>query len=784
MADMRLKENKDLLQTVKDRYDVMVEADEDNRREAMIDMKFTNVPGYQWTDNMKEERGNRPCYEFNKIRISCKRIINDMRANRPAGKVRAVEGGDVEIAEINEGLIRNIWNVSDGDTIVDYAGEYQVAAGMGAWRVSTEYSDDTAFNQDIIIEEIQNPFTLYCDPSCRDLMQRDAMDWLLTERISNKEFEARWPKAEKSDFEGIVEFDDDEDIWQDEEYVRIAEYWWKEPVKKEIWQVQGPDGQVRVVDSTSDEGQALAKDPSQGEVLKKREVKTHEIQWCICSGSRILEGPTKWGNTEFPFVVVYGEYVYVDGRPYWWGLPRFARDAQRSYNIARTAISETIAQAPKSFFWSTPKQAEGLTDQWSVMHKKNLPFALYNPDPKAPGPPSRMGGADVPVALMQESQIASDEIKAVTGIYDASLGARSNENSGRAIYARQQQGEIATFNYQDNMAKGIRRTYEILLDLIPTIYDTERELRILGQDGSENYVKVNHVVQDMETGQAIRVNDLSAGKYDVTITVGPNFSTQRQEAAETYGELGRQFPELMGVAGDLVFKSMDLPYADDIAERLKTLLPPQIQQQIDSKQKNIPPEVMQVMAQAEAAMQEVQQYGQLVQAANEELQQDKAEVEKGKAEIKTELANLRAAKAEFDAHVADATAKLVAEDAGLTHKEATLIAKGAELTAKAAQTGQDIAGAETTSLDIGKALDDTLATFMEAVDGALQTMQAKSAEIEAKTDRVPIGGMTRREGGKIVADVQFNDGTTKTVSAVREDEGLRIVPNSGAETGG
>jgi hypothetical protein len=249
----------------------MVEADEDNRREAMIDMKFTNLPGYQWSDSMKQERGNRPCYEFNKIRISCKRIINDMRANRPHGKVRAVENGDTDIAEINEGLIRNIWNVSDGDTIVDYAGEYQVAAGMGAWRVSTEYSDDTAFNQDIIIEEIQNPFTLYCDPSCRDLMQRDAMDWLLTERISNKEFEARWPDAEKSDFEGIVEFDDDEDIWQDEEYVRIAEYWWKKPVKKEIWQVQGPDGQVRVVDSTSDEGQALAKDPSQGEVLKKRE---------------------------------------------------------------------------------------------------------------------------------------------------------------------------------------------------------------------------------------------------------------------------------------------------------------------------------------------------------------------------------------------------------------------------------------------------------------------------------------------------------------------------------
>ena len=502
--DMRTKEARELLTTIRERFRIMYEADEDNRKAAIEDMKFTNVPGSQWDDNMKQERGQRPCYEFNKIRPTCKRVINDMRANRPHAKIRATEGGDKEVAEINEGLVRNIWNISDAETITDYAAEYQVAGGMGCWRVDTQYSDDTAFNQDIYVRPILNPFCLFSDPSCKDLLKRDAEDWCLTERISKTAFEAKYPGAEHSNFEESMQFDDDDD-WDNDESVRVAEYWYKKPHKKEIWLMHFPgvdeQGQEiveeKTVDSESDEAVAILQDPdAQKLIVRKREVMTEKIFSCVASGSKIIEGPTEWAGRHFPFVMIYGEWVVIDGKQYWWGLPRFAKDAQRSYNVSRTSIAETIAQAPKSMFWATPEQAAGLTDQWAVAHKKNMPFQLYNPDPKAPGPPQRMGGPDVPVALIQEAQMASEEIKAVTAIYDASLGGQGNETSGRAIYARQQQGEIATFNYQDNMSKGVQRTYEIIIDLIPEIYDTERELRILGNDGAEDYVRVNQIVYD------------------------------------------------------------------------------------------------------------------------------------------------------------------------------------------------------------------------------------------------------------------------------------------------
>ena len=381
--------DKKLLETIRSRFTTMTEADERNREGAMEDMKFTNLPSYQWTEDMKLERGDRPCYEFNKLRITCKRIINEMRANRPQGKVRGAEDSDKDTAEVYEGLIRNIWNSSDGDTVIDNAAEYQVAGGMGAWRITTKYATDNTFDQDIVIEPIQNPFCLYADPSAKDQLKRDAEDWMLTEKVSKKAFEAKYGDIEKVDWES-TQFDDEEE-WGDDDDTRICEYWWKEPVEKEIWQLQ--DG--KVIDSESDEAALIPRET----IKERRTIKTHQIKMCIASGDAILEGPTDWAGNKFPFVMVYGEYMIIDGRIEWWGLPRFAKDAQRSYNISRTAIAETVAGAPLSTIWATAGQAAGHTDKWAEAHQKNFPFRLYNADPQAPGPPVRTGGAEVPIAL-------------------------------------------------------------------------------------------------------------------------------------------------------------------------------------------------------------------------------------------------------------------------------------------------------------------------------------------------------------------------------------------------
>ena len=722
----RKKSNKELLTTVRDRYKVMHDADEENRQAAMEDLKFATLPGHQWEERVRVERGDRPCYEFNKIRVSSKRVINDIRANRPQGKVRATEDGDKKTAEIYEGLIRNIWGKSDGDTCVDYAAEYMVNAGMGAWRIKTEYVADDVFDQEILLDPIPNPFNLFCDPAAKDFMHRDAQDWCLVDKIPTKEFESRWPRAERVDWESS-EFNDGED-WEEEEETRVVEYWYKEPYQREIVLLETGET-VDIEDA-----------PPELQVLKSRIVDANRIMMCIASGDKILEGPTEWAGDFFPFIMVHGEKLIVDGKLHWYGLTRFAKDAQRSYNASRTAITETIAMAPQAKWWATATQAAGLEVQWAEAHKKNFPFMLYNPDAKAPGAPQRMGGADVPVALIQESQLASEEIKAVTGIHDASMGAKSNESSGRAIYARQQQGEIATFNYSDNIAKAIRYTWDLLVNLVPKVYDTERELRILGSDGSDDYVRVNQVIQDAEGMKT--VHDLSAGHYDVAITVGPNFSTLRQEAAEMYMSLTQGMPELMGVAGDLIFKSLDLPYAEDIAERLKTLLPPPIQQMID-QDKEIPPEAQAAMQRAEQAMQEVQKVGQMVQAAAQELEQEKGVAEKAKADAQLAMANLATKEAQFETKIAEEMAKL---------QQVSIDAKGMSGQAEFDRSSMEEAA------EIIKTIDQIAATFIAHASKAMEKMH----EVERVVVMNPSGPRisridSQRIDGKLVAVPVYDD---------------------------
>ena len=731
---MAERKAKDILAELRKRYKRCVEHERKNRADAMAALKFANIKGEQWEESVKSERGkDRPMFEFNRARVTNKRVINDMRANRPQGKVRGSEDGDKDTAEVYEGLCRNIWNNSDGDTVIDYAAEYQVGGGMGAWRVITKYASDTAFDQDIMVESIKNPFCLYADSTSQDPLKRDAQYWILTDKISRESFESRYPKAKPVNFEEDGDSDNDDEEWGDTEWVRIAEYWWKEPKAQQL---------LLLSNGATVESDKLSPEQIQAaglQIVRTRDVQGYQVKMAICSGNALLEGPTEWAGREFPFVIVYGEYMIIDGRTHWSGLTQQMIDSQRAHNWALTSVFESIAGAPTAKYWATAEQAANNVTQWSEANAKNLPFMLYNVDPKVPGPPPRVGGADVPVALMQAAQMSGDELKATSGIFDASLGQKSNETTGIAIRARQAQGEIATFNYPDNMAKGIKRTWEIMIDLIPKIYDTERSVRILGKDGAEKYMKVNSV--DPETGQPM--NDLSRGKYDVVVTVGPGFATQRQEAVEAYTSIGQSNPLLWQAAPDLIFKAMDLPYADQIAERMKLMLPPQLQQ-MDGK--DVPPEVQQAMMQAEQAMQQVQQHGQLVQKASEELQQEKSAADQAKNEVKLAAADLQVKEAQLQEEYAKLQVEIVKDiakvQAAVASQIAGLGAAGPEVDIEAERQGL--------SEQVQAALNQIQAEAAAYMQQAAQTILRAQAVVQPMPDRRVV---VRRVNGELVGDV-------------------------------
>jgi hypothetical protein len=210
-------------------------------------------------------------------------------------------------------------------------------------------------------------------------------------------------------------------------------------------------------------------------------------------------------------------------------------------------------------------------------------------------------------------------MKAIIGIYDASLGARSNETSGKAIMARQREGDVATFHFIDNLARAIRHTGRILIDLIPKVYNAERVIRVLGEDGSPRSVQVNSgqpqpvlgpdgKPQEDEQGQVMMaLHDLTVGKYDLTVTTGPSFTTRREEAAMQMTEFVRAFPAAAPVIGDLLAQNLDWPGADEIAERLKSINPA-------LQNKGLPPEVQQMIQQGQQAIQELTQKVQALEA--------------------------------------------------------------------------------------------------------------------------------------------------------------------------
>jgi hypothetical protein len=729
-------DKKKLLIRIRERCKLMIEGDEDNRRDAKADIRFVSIPGEQWDPVVKTARGTRPCYEFDKLSIKGQRLINEMRANRPSGKVRAVEDSDKPTATVREGLCRNIANVSDLDTICDYAGVYQVEGGMGAWRVTTEYAKNSRKKQRIRAERIPNPFCLYWDPSSTDPLKRDAADWCLIDTLSKAEYKAKYPKAAKVSF---TEGECAEDAqWDDKENVRVCEYWYKETYKKEIWLLT--DG--KEIDSTSRAAQSI--DPS---LVQSREtIDCDRIMMCIASGEALLEEPKKQAGTQHRFIVVHGAWKIVDGKPMWWGLVRKAKDAQRRYNVTQTAVTEAIANAPNSQFWATTAQAAGMTDMWDRAQTENLPYMLYANDPQAPGPPQRMAPPPVPAALITEAQIADQELKDVTGVYDAALGERSNEKSGIAIRNREQQTQLVNFNFPDNMAKGVQRTWEIFNDLIGEIIDTEQMIRVLGQDGAEEYIRVNTAGTDAQ-GMPVIVNDLTTGEFDITVTVGPSFATQRQEASETYVAMAQADPMLMATAGDLVYKSMDTPYADEIAERRRAMLPPQILEMLN-KDKNIPPEVTQAMQQVKQMQEMVAQHAQLVQAAA-------AEADKSKGEVEKAISDLNVKRAQFDADVAKSLAQLAQKEAGLVLQEAKIVAGAANEETDNAR--------ETLAADVQNAVSEIGQRSSEFLQQALQSLAQIHASsqpqvvMQPSPSRPRIKAISRGPNGTLVP--QYEDAT-------------------------
>ena len=605
----------DHMKEMRDRYERAVEADGDNRVLGIEDLKFVTVPGSHWDEKQKKARRGKPCYEFPILRSHWRQVVNDQKKARPGIKVRAVEDGDVEGAELRQGIIRNIESVSNAERAYDGAFELMTATGFGAFRITTEYSHDDAWDQDICVRSIADPLSsVWFDPDAKEPDLRDAKYCFVEESISREDFKARYPKADPVDFESAKNYGMAE--WFREKTVRVAEYYRLVPVEKTLLLLS--DG--RTMDKAEITPEAAQQLTAEGvSVVRERACKTTKVVMSIVSGKEEIDGPHDMVFSRIPIIACYANRHFIDGRWVWAGMVRFSRDPQRLLDYNLTTAQEVLAKLPRATPLVTPKMLEGkgVKEIWDAMSTTDLAYAPFTPDPQMPQGPQYLSPPPVHAAFAQMAQISTDMLNASDGIFDASVGARSNETSGKAIMARQQEGDTATFDYQDSLSFAIQSAGEIILSALPKVYDTPRIMRVLGKDGGENIVKINESMPDGKV-----MNDLSAGKYDVTVTTGPGYDTQRMEFVDMLTQLGQTNPAIAAGVPDLIVGAMDFPKAEEAAERLKLLLPPPIQQALSQKDQS--PAVMQLQGQLQQVQQVAQQH---IEAMQQEMQQLQAKAQ-------------------------------------------------------------------------------------------------------------------------------------------------------------
>jgi len=576
------------------------DADSNNRMEALEDLKF--AAGDQWPVEIQNSRNleARPCLTINKVDSYVRQVTNQQRQQRPRIKVHPVNNeADLKIAKTLEGITRHIEVNSNADTAYDNAFDYAVRMGWGYWRVETDYVREDSFDQEIYIRPIHNPFTVYFDPNSVEPDGSDAEQCLVTEVIPKATFREMYPDADDGSGFTLRATGDSSAEWVMKEDIRIAEYFHTE--RKATTLVLLSDGTKLYKEDLPDADMMLAAGVT---IISERKTYKKVIKWCKVTSMQVLE-EGEWIGSYIPVIPVYGAQLTVEDKRKKFGLVRHAKDPQRMYNFWRTSQTESIALAPKAKWLLAEGQDEGHENEWAQANIKSAPVLRYKQtdiEGRVAPQPTRLQPEAPPQGIMEAASSINNDLQAVLGIFDPNQMPSGNI-SGKALNGQQQQIDLSNYHFYDNLTRSIKHTGKIILDLIPKIYDAERVMRIIGDDGQPDMVTIN---QRDAVGAIL--NDVTVGEYDIVMDTGPGYQSKRIQAVEAMMPLMAK-DELFKIAGDLVFRNMDFPGADIIADRLAASNP---LAQIDDKSP-IPPQVQMQLAQSKQVIEQQQQQLQAMQ---------------------------------------------------------------------------------------------------------------------------------------------------------------------------
>ena len=610
------EKEKDIIARAQDNFKSCLDWEALSRQRFRDDMRFLFADSDnqdQWEPSVKARRhmATQPMITINKVHTHWLMIVNQMKENKPSIQVHPTNGeASYEAAQIYEGLIRHIEYKSNAKVAYDIASEQQVGGGIGYVQVITKYADDSTFDQEIFIKEIPDALSVYLDPHIKKRDGSDAKFAFVYEDMPRREFERKYPNIKVPTTNGNQQ-------WVTKDIVKVATYFEKETRKEWLYSITNDDGSVRFMresDITIEERKLFSEIIRQGgEGIDRRRIDKHVIRKYLIGGTEVLEKGI-WPGTYIPIARQVGEEVIIEQRLDRKGIVRYMKDAQRAYNYNASAALEYGALQSKSPYIAPVEAINGLENYWATANTENHAYLPYNNADEQGNPVPMPQKASAPMGApvyMDGMATANMEMMMTSGQYDQTFGEQSQELSGVSIDKRINQGNRATFHFQDAQANTIQFIGKIIIDLIPKIYDTKRIVRILGEDGSEDQIMV-----DPQAKQAIIQNEQEAeakvqtifnpnvGKFDVVAECGPSYDTKRSEAFDAMTGLLKSQPALSQVIGDLYMGAADFPGADKLQERMRNWIPQSILGTGPSEQEQL---MMQQLQESQAAIQALTQ---------------------------------------------------------------------------------------------------------------------------------------------------------------------------------
>lgn len=634
------------LRDMRETYAFDLESDDDNRRAALEDKKF--VAGEQWDPEVLEQRKGLPCLTINTIPQFTAQLVGDWRENKTGIKVLPSESGDKNIADVRSSLIRSIQTRNRADRVLDSAFESMVQCGDGAFRIGVQYTSDDVFDQDIVIRPIDDALSVVWDALSIDPTGRDAMHCFVDDVIPLKEFKAKWPEADPSTLSDGERKLMVSNGWLSEQTARVTEHWRIIERKKMLFMFE--DGSMHSIDEErdSDNYELNSKIDTifqrHGQPVKARLAPCRYVQMHLVTGFKILAGPYEWKLNRLPIIRMAGRTVTMGDRRVRYGLVRFMKDSARLRNFFRSQAVEMLGYTPKATWIANESAVEGREDEFRNAHKSRNPLLVVNDDAIIDQNIKRVDPPQIQVALLNESQINAQDLKDVTGIHDASLGIKSNETSGKAIMARQREGDVASNAYYDTGNAAVLEAGDVINQLIGQIYDGTRIVRIIGEDEATKLVTINDPMDPSSP-------NLAEGKYDVAMTTGPSYTTRRLEAAQAMMEAIQVFPQLMQVAGDIIVKAQDWPGAEELSERMRKTIPPQLLSEKEKQEMGQQsPDMAAIMEQQAMAQEQMAQAMEQLKKLEDEnlVLKTKAEIEANKLEIERQKAAIEEFRAQTE----------------------------------------------------------------------------------------------------------------------------------------